>query len=102
MGKTMTTENEYKVAVQQLTEATGEVKKYAEKTDAEIKNLGKVTEETKAAADKALTEMNGFSARVTELEQKFSRMGSGPAQARERKCFGQFVVEPYGVKSLLK
>lgn len=102
MEKTMPDENEYKFAIKQLTEATGEVKKYAEKTDAEIKNLGKVTDETKAAADKALSEMNGFSARVTELEQKFSRIGSGQAQVQERKSVGQFVVESDEVKSILK
>lgn len=102
MEKTMPDENEYKSAIKQLTEATGEVKKYAEKTDAEIKNLGKVTDETKAAADKALSEMNGFSARVTELEQKFSRIGSGQAQVQERKSVGQFVVESDEVKSILK
>lgn len=73
MGKTMPTEAEYKSAVADLKSATDEVKKFAETSRAEIKNIGEVSRETKAAADKALTEMNALSARVTEMEQKGAR-----------------------------
>lgn len=102
MGKTMSVENEYKAAVQQLTAATDQVKQFAEKTETELKNLGKVTDETKASADKALSEMNGVAARVTELEQKFSRVGSGVQQGNECKSVGQQVIDSDEVKSILK
>ncbi|OUJ10515.1 phage major capsid protein [Acetobacter okinawensis] len=98
----MSVENEYKAAVQQLTAATDQVKQFAEKTETELKNLGKVTDETKASADKALSEMNGVAARVTELEQKFSRVGSGVQQGNECKSVGQQVIDSDEVKSILK
>lgn len=52
------------------------VRKLAEDADREVKRLGGVTEETKANADKALTEVNVISeikSRVEELEQKADR-----------------------------
>ncbi|WP_276325083.1 hypothetical protein [Acetobacter pasteurianus] len=39
----MSDENEYKNAIKQLSDATDEVKKFAETSKAELKNLGKVT-----------------------------------------------------------
>lgn len=71
--------------------ATDQVKTFAEKATAEIKNLGKVTEETKASADKALADMNGISTRLTEVEQKIVRRG--PEGTSERKSIGQTFVE---------
>ncbi|PXA93910.1 phage major capsid protein, partial [Nostoc sp. 3335mG] len=53
-----------------------DVRKLAEKADTEVKRLGEVAGETKANADKALTELNVISeikSRVDELEQKADR-----------------------------
>ncbi|MGC5749519.1 phage major capsid protein, partial [Gluconobacter sp. NFX36] len=72
-------ENEYKQAVSDLTKATEQVKTFAETAKTELKNLGEVTKETKASADKALTEMNVLAARLTDLEQKGAR-GHGNEQ----------------------
>ena len=58
-------EAEMKAAVVDLKKATDEVKRFAEKTTAEIKTLGEVSAETKVAADKALSEMNAISERLT-------------------------------------
>lgn len=89
----MATEQEYKAAIVALKEATDNVKKTAEEAKAEMKNLGKLTDESKNAADKALLDMNALSARVTEMEQKMSRRGSGPAELGQVKSIGQVVVE---------
>lgn len=99
MGKTMSVENEYKAAVQQLTAATDQVKQFAEKTETELKNLGKVTDETKASADKALTEMNTLSSRVTELEQKGARVGV--QNEKEAQSIGQRFVASDEVKAAM-
>lgn len=53
-----------------------DVRKLAEQADTEVKRLGTVAGETKANADKALTELNVISeikSRVDELEQKADR-----------------------------
>ncbi|MBI5111308.1 MAG: phage major capsid protein [Rhodovulum sp.] len=60
----------------ELKAAADDVKKQAEATQAEIKNLGKVTDETKKAADEALIKHNEISARLTEIEQKMARRGA--------------------------
>lgn len=95
----MSEENELKTLAQSLKAATDDVKKHAETTTTELKNLGVVTAETKASADKALAEMNAISARLSEVEQKMARRGSdGPV---ERKSMGRIVVESDEVKALL-
>lgn len=83
-----------------LKKATDEVKQFAEKAQKEIKALGDVTAETKANADKALAEMNGISARLTEIEQKVTRRGG--ASQPETKSLGQLVVESDEVKALMQ
>ena len=65
--------SDYEQAARELQAATDEVKRFAEASTKELRNLGKVTEETKASADKALVEMNGLSTRLTDLEQKAAR-----------------------------
>ncbi|MFK4047241.1 phage major capsid protein [Roseomonas mucosa] len=82
-----------------LKAATDEVKRHAETTQTEIKNLGKVTDETKAAADKALASMNDISARLTDVEQKMARRGQGERPVA--RTLGQEVTENEGVKALL-
>ncbi|CDG39721.1 MULTISPECIES: RNA-binding protein [Asaia] len=61
--------SDYEQAARDLKAATDEVRRFAETSTTELRNLGKVTEETRASADKALAEMNGLSSRLTDLEQ---------------------------------
>lgn len=84
----------------QLKTAADDVKKSAETTQTELKNLGKTTEETKKSADEALVKHNEMSARMTELEQKMTQLkqGGGPERA---KSLGQMVTEDEAVKSFL-
>jgi HK97 family phage major capsid protein len=83
-----------------LKKATDEVKTFAEKAQIEIKNLGDVTKETKVSADKALTDMNGISARLTEIEQKMARRGSDDRV--QLKSLGELVVASDQVKTLME
>ena len=83
----------------QLKTAADDVKAKAEATQTEIKNLGKVTEETKKAADEALIKHNEISARLTEIEQKMVRKGEGPER---RKSLGQTVTDDEGLKAFIK
>src|SRR5687768_8185252 len=82
-----------------LAEARDEVKKTAETTNAELKNLGKVTDETKQKADEAMVKHNEISARLTEIEQKMVQRSAEPEQ---RKSVGQMVVENDEVKAWIK
>jgi len=97
----MSTEAEYKAAVKQLSDATDEVKKFADTSRSEIKALGETTKETKASADKALTEMHALAARVTEMEQKASRSGQ-PFANEGPQTLGGRVLAHDEVKSFLK
>jgi HK97 family phage major capsid protein len=82
-----------------LKRAADEVKRQAETTQTELKNLGNVTGETKEIADKAIIKHNELSARITEIEQKLAGSGSlGPVR---RKSLGELVVETDEVKALL-
>lgn len=92
-------EAELKTLAVDLKKATDEVKTFAERATTEIKTLGDVTKETKASADKALTEMNAISTRLTEVEQKLARpRGQG---VQEQKTLGQLFVEHDAVKAFM-
>lgn len=83
----------------ELKTAADEVKKSAETTNAELKNLGQVTAETKKTADDALIKHNEIAARITEIEQKLAR---GPGSGGEaRKSIGQQFVANDDIKSFL-
>ena len=91
--------SEYEQAARELKAATDEVKRFAETSTAELKNLGRVTEETKASADKALAEMNGLSARLADIEQKAAR--AGQEGTRETRSLGQRFIESDEVKAAI-
>lgn len=95
----MSSENEYKQTVADLKQATDQVKSFAETARTEIKNLGEMTRETKAASDQALVEMNAISARLTEMEQKGAR-GAGGRETETRSLGAQF-VEDENVKAAM-
>lgn len=80
----------HRLAVE-LKSAADEVKKSAETTNIELKNLGQVTAETKKTADDALIKHNEIAARISEIEQKLAR---DPGQnASARKSIGQQVTD---------
>ena len=91
---------EIKAVAADLKKATDEVKRFAETAKTEIKNLGDVTAETKQAADRALVEMNGISARLTDMEQKMARR-PGAAEPVERKSMGERVTDHDEMKAAL-
>jgi HK97 family phage major capsid protein len=100
-GGDVPTELEFKNLTIDLKKATDEVKTFAEKVTAEMKNLGVATEETKANADKALSTMNELSTRLSDVEQKVARRGGGDGPT-QGKSLGQHVVDDAGVKALLQ
>jgi hypothetical protein len=63
-----------------------------------MKNLGKLTGETKEAADKALIKHNELSARLDEIEQKMVR---GNQQPERKKSLGEMVTDDEQVKALM-
>lgn len=86
--------------------ATDKVNGFADKVQTEIKNLGKVTNETKENTDKAIADMvpvakalDEAKARLAEIEQKMARRGG--ASHAEPKTLGQLVLENEGVKGLM-
>jgi HK97 family phage major capsid protein len=92
-------ERELETLARDLQKAADDVKKQAEATNTELKNLGKVTEDTKKAADEALVKHNELAARMTEIEQKMVRGGGEPER---RKTAGQQAVESDEFKAFVK
>ena len=86
----------------ELKNATDEVKKQAETHATELKNLGKVSQETKDNADKALLAMNTIDTRLKDIEQKMSRRGGDDDGAIETKSLGRRFVENDEVKAALQ
>lgn len=98
-GGDMPTGEELKKLTLDLKSATDQVKGFAEDVQKELKNLGSASEETKANADKALSEMNAISQRLVDVEQKMVRRQGGGDP--EQKSLGQHVVESDAVKHLM-
>lgn len=69
----MSEAQEMETLVKDLKQAADDVKKVAETTQTEVKNLGKVTEETKQKADDALVKHNEISERLSVIEQKMTQ-----------------------------
>ncbi|PJN96654.1 phage major capsid protein, partial [Amaricoccus sp. HAR-UPW-R2A-40] len=95
----MSDENDLKIATKALQQAADDVKKNAEKAEAEMKRLGNLTEETKKAADEALIKHNEIAARITEIEQKLVRNDGAPERP---KSLGQQVTDSDEVQAFLK
>lgn len=83
-----------------LSDAADAVKKQAETTQTEIKNLGKVTDETKKAADEALVKHNEIDGRLKNLEQELARKLRGDT-GDKKKSVGDMVLEHEDVKAFL-
>lgn len=90
---------EFEKLVVDLKSAADDVKKSAETTATEIKNLGKVTEDTKKSADEALVKHNELAARLTEIEKK---MVLEPGEPERRKSVGETVTDSEDFKAFVK
>ncbi len=91
-------EKQMQQAVVDFKKATDEVKSFATKANAEIKNLGDVTRETKADSDKALAVQGDIVTRLADIERKLSRRGE-PGDVTEAKSMGYSVIESDSYKS---
>jgi HK97 family phage major capsid protein len=94
-------ELELKKLIDEFKKAGDEVRKFAETSQAEMKNLGTLTEETKAKADKALTDMNSLGLRMADIEQKLVRRNGGDPPT-QLKSLGELVIDNQQVKDLLE
>lgn len=92
-------ERELATLAADLKKAADDVKKTAETTNTELKNLGKVTDETKQKADEALLKQNDLDARLKEVEQKLVRNGN--ERDVGEKSIGHQVVESEKLKSFV-
>lgn len=82
-----------------LKKAADDVKEQAEKTEKELKAIGKTTEDTKKAADEAIIKHNEIAARLTEIEQKMAR---GPGEPEKKKTAGHLVTDHEDFKAFAK
>lgn len=91
---------ELKQLAGELAKAIGEMKKTAEDANTEMKNLGKITDETKQKADEAIVKHQEVGDRIDALEQKLARRAGGDKPAR--KSLGQEVTDNEEVQAFLK
>lgn len=88
---------ELKDLIPKMKKASDDVAKFGETHDAELKNLGKVSQETKDSVDKALTAFNGLDEKFKELEQKMVRALDASIKSNEvPKTPGQIFTEDKG------
>lgn len=95
----MADENQLVELTNEFKKATDEVKKLGEDITGKMAAGEKITVDLKEQADNALTTMNGFKARVDELEQKLARHGEDDGN-QEQKSFGEQFVESQNFKGL--
>ncbi len=95
----MSEENQLVQLTAEFKKATDEVKKLGEDITGKMAHGEKITADLKEQADNALTLMNGFKARVDELEQKLARRGE-EGEKQQHKTFGEQFVESQNFKSL--
>lgn len=87
-------EDQKKEVQAMLDKATGEVKTYAEATDKQLKELGKVSEETKANADRALAEQGEARQRLQVIELALAKLDSRSSRVHnEPTTAGEIVAE---------
>ena len=95
----MSEENQLVQLTTEFKKATDEVKKLGEDITGKMAHGEKITADLKEQADNALTAMNGFKARVDELEQKLARRGE-EREHQQHKSFGEQFVESQSFKGL--
>lgn len=84
-------ENEYKQVQSDLKQVGDQLKQYAENTEKQIKAQGEVNAETKAAADKALSQFGELQASMREIEQKLTRP-QGQGDEKVLQTIGEMVI----------
>lgn len=90
MTTTVNVEQAYEQVQANLKETGDKLKQYAEKTETEIKNLGKSTDETKQAVDELLPKFNAMQASFQELQQAMARPAGGDKEVAQ--SVGDLVV----------
>lgn len=83
----------------ELPKVNDRVKQVAEQVNLEIKNLGKIQDETKATADKLLSQQGEMEARLNAAEQKLARGGGGTPE--RAKSLGEVVAGDESVKGFV-
>lgn len=83
--------NELKAVMDALAKRDAEIKAFAEKATAEIKDTGKMAAETKAALDKLVTEGSALQERMLAVEQKLARRPGGGGGPETKGIATQFV-----------
>lgn len=94
-------EPDIKAIAQQLSDATNQVKAFAEDAKGRMEKGEELTASAKQAADEALVKFNELSAQMTEVEQKLARHGGDP-EREARKSVGQLVTANDDVKSFME
>jgi HK97 family phage major capsid protein len=92
-------EMDIKGLVKALNERDAELKKFCENAQKEIKDTGKIAEDTKAALELLAKTGTEMQERLTELEQKGSRRGGEKAKIQ---TWGQSVVQAESFKSMVE
>jgi len=91
---------EFKSIMDALEARDKEIKTFADKATAEIKDHGKVLDETKSALEKLSGAGSELQTRLLAVEQKLARRGSGDALAFAGKSAGSEFVESDVFKEL--
>lgn len=92
--------DELKTLAGELKAASDHVKSVAETTTAELKSLGKQTDETKLKADEALAKLGDITARLDAAEQKMVRRGS--EETGRAKSAGEIVTADADMIAFMK
>lgn len=85
-----------------LKDVGDQLKRTAEESAREIKNHARMSEETKAAADKLLAEQGELRARLNAAEQLLAKIESGSVQARRSMSMGELVSRDESVRAFAK
>ncbi len=90
--------DEITVLSTKLSDVMGKVKEFGEQISGKMAAGEKITEDLKSKADEQLSAMGEIKARLTEIEQKAARRGSGD-DVIELKSLGEMVIEHEDIKS---
>lgn len=97
----MSDENKLVELTTEFQKRTDEVKDLGEELRGKMANGEKGLDDLKGRVDESLTELNGYKARMDELEQKLARRGDDHDKP-EHKSFGEQFVESERFKNLVE
>ncbi|MGF9764117.1 phage major capsid protein [Microvirga sp. 0TCS3.31] len=80
---------EFKAVMEALSQRDNEIKAFAEKAAAEIKDHGKILSDTKAALDALVKDGTALQARMMDVEQKLARRGGANDNATVKSLGAQ-------------